>query len=1451
MRKYYPLSQPQQRIWLTQNIYPSSCMFNIGGTVMIEGSIDVALLKNAIRAFLKAHDAFSIRIIAQNQMPAQYFDTDDPIVYYKDFSGNEDARQQYACWEKEQAFACFELLNSPLYNFTVFKLSDTSYGYFIKLHHLIADGLSFQLLTYGIEENYKLLKANQPLHQTETCSYLAYIKDEQEYLASEKYVRDKKFWNKLFSAPESFPTANRYIDGQRNTFFLTESQSSEIRWLCTQHGVTTNSFFISAYILYALEKLGRNTVSIGIPVLGRIGIKQRKTIGMFVSTMPFLFQCQRQQTVIDLLRAVDASLKNGYLHQRYPYNHFVNDLHLQDGSLYDMCINYYGTAMQNRFDGYVTENKEFFNGQQAYGLQIIIREWSDQSTFQLDFDTLNSLYSPSKIQDLVTHYIEQIDAMLHTPTMEIGAGDQRTLPDAYQVQAVTGEGGGTVLSLFEAQVRATPDRIAVECEGETLTYQELYRQAQKICTLLSNNNVQRFSIVGLLISHSIRTLPTILGVLKYGCAFLPIQPGTPASRVDYMLWDAGVTHLLTDIDAPQPLKWNATVCSLKEMKLNALEAPAEDNFSPSPKSLAYVLYTSGSTGKPKGVIVTHANLYNYVNWAKKQYAARAEKFALYTSLGFDLTVTTLFTPLVSGGEIIVYPDNQEEYVLFRIIKDNRCTVIKLTPSHLSLIKNIKVPNSCIKQFIVGGEDLKSSLAKQVQENYGKSTVIINEYGPTEATVGCMIHRFDAARDTALSVPIGVPADNTRIYLLNEARQKVPVGEPGELYIAGDSVALGYLNRPELTNQCFIDASLDDKNMRLYRTGDMAKFIDEKTMVYLGRWDSQVKIRGHRIELLEIEAVLSNYHDVQEARVIKLDFKGDGYLCAYYTAKCKCQDHDLRNHMSQQVPSYMIPSFFIQLPSFPLTNNGKLDVARLPSPEFKNDISAKQIPETETSDLYTVAASILHVNAIAPNDNFYKLGGDSIKAIQISSKLRELGLQLSVKHILENPTFTDMDQYIVVHNKQETDQSCCEGDIISTPIVDWFFNCKFQNPDAYCQNIRFIFNRPISLNYITLILKELIWHHDILRVNVRGRKQLFYNNDHLNETIQVEEHDLRGFPENEWREKAAQNERALLEKMDLSKNLLISSCLLHIDTGAVWCVMMHHLAVDFVSLRIFTEDVQTALRQALRGQTIILPSKTASNQAWAAYFQKKLIQENLYSVYPKSIALLPKSANVYRFDADFIQSLTETSNTYYSAKLVEILLAGLLRTLAAVSGCFSWFVLIEGHGRDSDVEIEISRTMGWFTKFLGESIDVKASELQKLIPQCKEFYRKILKENQFNLSLYQKNAAKKRTIRFNFLSEYQTDYELFAVEPVFPINNEMTETVEFAAMISNGDLFVCLRVRDDFDGGSGEEFVNCFAKSMEEIAAFCLSQNEIHITPSDFPETAISQQELDMLFSDIE
>jgi natural product biosynthesis luciferase-like monooxygenase protein/amino acid adenylation domain-containing protein len=735
----------------------------------------------------------------------------------------------------------------------------------------------------------------------------------------------------------------------------------------------------------------------------------------------------------------------------------------------------------------------------------------------------------------------------------------------------------TIISLFEKQVERTPEHVAFIFNQETVTYRELNEQAGQIAAYLRKvERIKAGDLVGLLLTRERYLIPAILGILKTGAAYLPIDPAYPAERINAIAEDAKLNVILTKgKQAAAYLKMSSGIVDLDELLMQLKAYPAAASVKIPNNSLAYVIYTSGSTGRPKGVMIEHRALVNYTWWANQFYVKNEPAlFPLYSSISFDLTITSIFTPLIAGNTIVVYGEDTP-LLIEKVIAENKSTIVKLTPSHLKIIRDSEslqaLIKSKVKKFIIGGEELETKLAKSIHDKFNGAIEIYNEYGPTEATVGCMIHQYDPESDS-ISVPIGHPISNTQLYILDKFLKPVPKNVMGELYISGDGLARGYLFKEELTAERFVNNPFI-KGKRMYKSGDYAKRLSNGTIIFLGRIDEQVKISGYRIELGEIENQLRTHASIKESVVVAKEKNGEKYLTAYYTSEKELDAMQLRSYLSAQLPEYMLPVHYIQLQQLPLTANGKLDRKTLSEMEVKsgNDFIAPATTIEKT--LVEIWAHVLKLEKeqISTTANFLALGGHSIKVILMLNKVqKQLNVKVAINEAFKYPTVKSLAAFI---------QELKHTDLINIPKAPHKLHYTLSSSQ---KRLYFLhqFN-PLSLAYnmpkmlelhgaidkikLTATFNKLIDRHESLRTFFEVAEESPVQKIAPTIDFEITQIPLNGTPVNELIS-------SFIRPFDLSKAPLLSVGLIELSAEHhILMIDMHHIITDGVSENVLIAD----------------------------------------------------------------------------------------------------------------------------------------------------------------------------------------------------------------------------------------------------------------------------------------
>ncbi|EDY83629.1 ExsB family [Verrucomicrobiia bacterium DG1235] len=860
------LTHSQIQIWVGQKVHPQSPFCNMAFGIEIEGEIDVETFEQAWAKVVSENSVLRTRILELKSVPQRSLTPPADFSLEKlDFSNHEQPANYFRSWARKRCSTLLPL-EGKLVESAIVKLAPNAYAWYLNQHHLITDATSTVRLYQAISDAYEQLTEEQAAAVSNFEDYYevsSKISDE----TAEIREHAKQHWSTKGTQTERLtPIYGRKGDAaqtesSRLEYQLDERQSERIRKLASEPelqslfpDISTFAVFSTLLSAFLYRSSGQNAVSFDSPAANRSTRSAKNALGCFIEMFPLDLQVEEGATFRSLaahcMEEIHSFLQN-----------VSNGASSPSGSNTSNVVLNLFTLPFGSFAGCPTRAEWIHSGHidGVYDFKLQVHDYNADGRYTLHFDLSESTFTAEDQQRIQFHFISMLDAMIENLDTPIAAVDilseseRNHLLIDYNRPSLAPIPTDTVIERIARQAAATPDRIALRQQSKTLTYKELWDQVEASARCLNSRGIGPESCVALIMPRSQETILSILAVLRAGAAYIPIDPTYPEERIAKILADSGA---------------NCHIKSFSEL----LDGNKRSELPPFPKSgdLAYVIYTSGSTGQPKGVEIEHRGLVDYIDWAEREYV-RGEQltYPLFTSLSFDLTVTSLFLPLVTGGELVVYPQTSAEVdsAVIDVINENTVDFIKLTPSHLSLLKQLDLKRSRISRLVLGGEDLKLSLASTIAAQFGHPVELYNEYGPTECVVGCMIHRFDPTSDFAneSSVPIGRPADHVSLYLLNDRLQPVPEGAPGELCIARNGIARGYRNDPEKTALSFV-ANPYRPGERLYRTGDLARFSAKGVMTYLGRIDKQVKISGHRIELGEIEATLLRHPSVRNAFV---------------------------------------------------------------------------------------------------------------------------------------------------------------------------------------------------------------------------------------------------------------------------------------------------------------------------------------------------------------------------------------------------------------------------------------------------------------------------------------------------------------------------------------------------------------------------------------------------------
>ena len=1033
------LSFAQLRLWFVEQMGASDGAYHLPKRLRLRGALDREALHRALECLVARHETLRTTLVQGGDEPRQRIAPPEEHAFRlaeDELGGAPDVEAALRRVMEEEARAPFDLERGPLFRGRLVRLAPEDHVLLLTMHHIVSDGWSMGVLTRELGALYEAFRRGEgdPLPPL-PIQYADYAAWQRRLVKGEVIQQQAEYWKGVLAgAPErlALPTdharpAEQDHAGAAVRLELDEALTAALKALARRHGATLFMTVLAGWAAVLSRLSGQEEVVVGTPTANRGQEEIEGLIGFFVNTLALRLDLSGNPGVAELLARVRARVLEAQQNQDIPFEQVVEAVQPVRSLSYDPLFQV----------TFAWHNNPAGGGLSSPGLQ-----WEDlgaSSHVRAKSDLLLSLSERGgRIEGGVTYptslfrreTVERYLGYLRRVLEQMAAGD--TLPvsrlalmDADERARVVAEWNATdaeyprgecVHELFQAQAERTPHAVAVAHGAQELSYAELNERANRLAHHLRGMGVGPDARVGVCLARSPELLAGLLAVLKAGGAYVPLDPTHPQERLRHVLRDSACVALLTQeslagvfADAGVPVV---------SVDGGAAAWAAQPDRNPergglTASHLAYIIYTSGSTGQPKGVMVEHGGLTHYAAWAASRYTGGEPlRFPLYSGVAFDLAVTSVYVPLLTGGTVVVYgAEEGEGPVIKRVFLDDGVDVVKLTPSHLALLEPQELASRRIRALVVGGEDLRAPLARSIREASGGRLEIHNEYGPTEAVVGCVVHRFDPDADRADSVPIGRPISNMRAYVLDGWGEPVPAGVVGELYLGGAGVARGYARRPALTAERFVpDAFSGHAGARLYRTGDLARWRADGTLEFLGRNDHQVKVRGFRVEPGEIEARLAEHADVREAVVVvREDAPGDRRLVAYWVGGDGVEADALHAHLAERLPEHMVPGAFARLEALPLTPSGKVDRGALPAPEGAARARRRyEAPAGETeAALAEIWSELLGVEQVGRHDHFFELGGHSLLALTLIQRMRKRGLRVGIQTLFNKPRLSEL------------------------------------------------------------------------------------------------------------------------------------------------------------------------------------------------------------------------------------------------------------------------------------------------------------------------------------------------------------------------------------------------------------------------------------------------------------
>ncbi|WP_392479123.1 amino acid adenylation domain-containing protein [Nostoc sp. C110] len=1243
-----PLSFAQQRLWFLDQLEGENCVYNVPFFWQIRGFLNITALEKAIAEIVQRHEVLRTSFYVVDESPIQVIHTHPQLTMqlldWRQLTQADQLSkaQQLAAEELQQPF---DLSNPPLLRVKLLQLADQSHLLLLVIHHIVCDGWSMDIFRRELFSLYTAFCAGKasPLPEL-SLQYADFAHWQRQWLQGEVLQTQLNYWQKqLAGVPPllEFPTDRprpsvQSFRGRSEFLELNQDLTEKLKRLSQESGTTLFMTMLAAFTLLLSRYSGQQDIVVGSAIANRNRRETEPLIGFFVNTLALRTNLQGNPSFLELLEQVKQVTLDAYDHQDLPFEKLVDELGLERSlshhPLFQVAFGLQsGTQEKLETPGLSLTRFEWENTTTLFDLSLMFRETPQGLVGEWEYAT--DLFDAKTIQRLTGHFAVLLQGIVDNPQQNINnlpliAESERQQLQNWNQTKTDYPLNQTLVDLFEVQAAKNPNNLALVFESQSLTYQQLNQKANQLAHyLIQNYQIKPDTLIGICVERSLEMIIGLLGILKAGGAYVPIDPNYPKERIEFMLEDCGSSVLLTQSHLKEQLplaKLKYQVICLDEETF-AQESIDNPNSKTTPDNLAYIIYTSGSTGRPKGVMIEHRAIVNLsLVWAKTFQVQDNSRLLQFGSFSFDLSVAEIATTFVTGACLYLAQKDTllPSQILVDFLSNRKITHSFLSPSALSVLPQATLPD--LQCLTVGGEACSAELVAQ----WGTERSLFNCYGPTESTVSAAIALCD---HNGKKPPIGKPLSNIRIYILDAHNQPLPAGIPGELCIAGVGLARGYLNRPETTSEKFVEVELFGKTERIYKTGDLARWRDDGNLEYLGRIDDQVKLRGFRVELGEIESLLLQHSLVNEAVVILYETDNNPRLVAYVTASKKSSNlaSQLKDYLKIRLPNYMIPSQIMVLDQLPLTPNGKLDRRVLPAPDIATYTNFEALVTPTEELLATLWQNLLKAKSIGRQDNFFELGGHSLLATQLVTRIRDsFGVEVPVRKVFEQSVLSELAGEIDKATSSVTLPPITPQPENAPKILSysqsrlWFLDQLegIGTSATYNMSTALQLDGKLNIEALRASFDYLLDRHTILRTYfpaLEGEAQVVVQNSEDIEVLTIA--DLQSLdPQSQAETVQRLADTHAQEPFDLNTGPLFKAQLLQLsEQKNVLMINMHHIISDGWSMGVFKREWEQAYAAFAAGYTpnlSPLPIQYSDYAAWQrSWLQGEILesQENYW------------------------------------------------------------------------------------------------------------------------------------------------------------------------------------------------------------------------------------------------
>lgn len=1521
-----PASSHQERLWFIDRfengyLYESSPIYhNIPLIININGLLDIEILEKSIQDVINRHEALRTQIVTIEDKPYQWVNkTVNFSLSILDLTrgGHTGGYERAISCAFEEINQPFLLHKGPLIRGKLIQFESRQFILVITTHHIIADRYSINILLEEIFLYYKGYLKKQPLKLPDLSIHYADFSQWQRSLSVKLMESLLSYWKSKLSdklqaleLPLDRPRALVHTyQGKWQSISFPKGLCDRIKAFSKQEKTSNFITLLAAFKVLLYKYTHHDEIVVGINAENRSQPGLEKIIGSISNLLVIRDYLSEELPFREFISEVDKTVKDAYKHQYMPFDKLASEINpdkdMSRTVFFDVLFQYEDTfhpipPVENLKITTVETNL----GWGKYDLSILIQDKRESFAGILVYNS--NFFNESTIFRMIGHYLVLLKRILENPTREISSYSILTdreknqlLTKWNQLKAQYPE-NETIHGLFAKQAARTPDDIAVKGPDfsggmpviASISYRQLNNKSDQLAELLRAKGVKPDTIVGILLERSLVMIVAIIGIVKAGGAYLPIEPGYPGKRITYMLDDSHTSLLLTQKELVKEIRFKGETIDL----INEVEyQSAAGDLSPLnvPADAAYVIYTSGTTGEPKGAVIEHRNVARLLfNENNPFNFNNKDVWTMFHSYGFDFSVWEMYGSLLYGGKLIIISKMiaMDPTRFLQVLKKEKITVLNQTPTafYSLMDEELKKPGGelNLRYVIFGGEALKPTKLKEWKEKY-PGTQLINMYGITETTVHATYKEITDREIKSNQSNIGKPIPTLTAYVMDKNQKLLPIGIAGELCVGGKGVCRGYLNKPELTREKFVKIQYKGSEL-FYRSGDWVRMHKSGDLEYLGRIDCQVKIRGYRIELGEIENQLLNHSKVKEAVVLLRENPGsDKYICAYTVPDptISLKSSELREYLNRRLPDYMLPAYFVILDHMPLTPNGKIDRKALPSPEkmtLGREVEYVAPRNRVEEILLETWEKVLGRDMIGINDNFFEIGGDSINTIQIVSRMKKAGYKLEIEDIFQNPQISVLAP-LVKKVERNPDQSVITETIPLTPIQEWFFKNKVTDYHHFNQAVMLYFEEGIEEEVIKSIFSKLHEHHDALRLIYKKENgKVIQVNQGLDHPLSLQVFEFRDRKDagNLIESKATE----IQSSIDMETGPLMKLGLFHLEDGDRLLIVCHHLVIDGVSWRILLEDIETLYHQYKKGKSLTLPLKTDSFKVWSEklsqyansdlFLKEKTYWAELESKQIQEIKKDFEDEDNYWKDVETLSFTLNEEETHllltkvnvpFGTEINDILLTALVLGIKKTWGHHKVLIALEGHGRERILpDIDINRTVGWFTSMYPVILDISHhNDLSRQIKEVKETLHQIPNKGiGYGILKYLTADQYKSDVKFhliprlsfNYLGQFDADLEQksFGIAresagiPISP-NARREYELDINVVTIKRQLQVSISYnKKQFKSSTIKTLLEHYHRGLSHIISYCSERQEKELTPSDLTYKKLSIEELDEL-----